>query len=78
MEDLELMGLLRHCSCQVELSLPLPLREIRWREVLQLMNMPIGKVVTLTIYNSCLLWKTADEYHEDSLIFLEPRFRNVP
>jgi hypothetical protein len=25
----------------------------------------------------CLLWKTADEYHEDSLVFLELRFRNV-
>ncbi len=28
------------------------------------MNMPIGKVVILASYNSCLLWKTADEYHE--------------
>lgn len=58
------MWLLEHCSCQVQLSLPLPLplREIRWiRKVLQLMNVPIGKVVTLTSYNSCFLRKTADE-----------------
>jgi hypothetical protein len=63
------MWLLEHCSYQAQLSLPLPLREIRWIDkVLQLISVTFGEVVTLANHNSCFLRKTADEDHENTAL----------